>query len=242
MKPFEATLLKALFPSGDTTLLSDLENKFYTTLADLQKQIYDGLVRRGCWLYRPDHVKAYWWAGAGILFFFGAFGVAGARDGSGILFLAVLLSAVILFAFSWFMPRRTLRGARLAEKVAGLQEFLRRTNEDRLKRETGPAALFERMLPYAMALGVANQWAKAFEGIYQVAPAWFTSYSGGSFTPGDFTRRLGAASDRMGSAMASVPRSRGGSAMASTPRSSGGSGFSGGFSGGGGGGGGGGSW
>ncbi len=226
LKPHEALLLKFLFYDGGSVQLSDLENKFYQHLPGLRTAVYQQLAQRGCWWARPDRVRQFWGVVALTVFFFGMFSVAVAPNP----FAAVALSGLIILLFAPFMPRKTWHGARLAERVAGFQEFLTRTDEDRLKRESDPAALFERMLPYAMALGVANQWAKAFEGIYQMAPAWFTSYSGGSFTPGDFTRRLGSCSDRMGSTMASAPRS------------SGGSGFSGGSSGGGGGGGGGGSW
>ena len=227
--PYEEMLLKVLFSDGETVHLSDLENKFYQYLPGLRDRIYGGLVKRGCWWSRPDRVKVFWWGVAGAVFLAGMFGVDASPD-PGILFAALCLSSAIIFAFSWFMPRKTWQGARLAEKVAGFQEFLRRTDEDRIKRDSNPAALFERMLPYAMALGVANQWAKAFEGIYRVSPSWFISAAGGSFTPGDFTRRLSFASQQMAGS------------LASTPRSSGGSGFGGGFSGGGGGGGGGGSW
>ena len=228
-KLHEGLLLKFLFQDGDSVQLSGLENRFYEHLPELRAALYDELAQRDCWWGRPDRVRQLWRRIAAAVFFVGVSG-GGALPEDRFFFAAICLSAGVIFLFSWFMPRRTLRGARLAEKVIGLQEFLRRTDEDRIKRDSDPAALFERLLPYAMALGVANQWARAFEGIYQVAPAWFTSTTGGSFTPGDFTRRLGTASDRMGST------------MASTPRSSGGSGFSGGFSGGGGGGGGGGSW
>ncbi|MDO8730339.1 MAG: DUF2207 domain-containing protein [Candidatus Omnitrophota bacterium] len=227
--PTEELLLKFLFFDGETVRLSDLENQFYQHLPGLRTALYDGLVKRGCWWSRPDRVKVFWWGVAGSVFFLGMFGM-GALPDPGIPFAALCLSSVIIFVFSWFMPRKTWHGARLAEKVAGFQEFLRRTDKDRIKRDPNPAVLFERMLPYAMALGVANQWAKVFEGVYQISPSWYISAHGGFFTPGDFTRRLNSASSRMGSS------------LASTPRSSGGSGFSGGFSGGGGGGGGGGSW
>ena len=231
LKPHEKLMLKFLFSGGGarTVLLSALENNFYQHLPGLRTAIYDGLVKKGYWFTRPDGMRQFWWSVAVMVFFFGMFGISVFPDPA-LWFAAVAFSALVIALFAPFMPRKTPRGARLTEKVAGFEEFLRRTDEDRLKRESNPAALFERMLPYAMALGVAGQWAKAFEGIYQVAPTWYTSSSGGSFTPGDFTRRLGSASDRMGSSMASAPRS------------SGGSGFSGGFSGGGGGGGGGGSW
>lgn len=229
LKPYEALLLKFLFYDSGTTRLSDLENKFYQHLPGLRTALYDDLVKRGFWWSRPDRARGGWVCLSAAVFFVGMFGVSASPD-PGILFAALCLSALIIFVFSWFMPRKTWHGARLAEKVAGFQEFLRRTDEDRIKRDPNPAVLFERMLPYAMALGVASQWAKAFEGIYQISPTWYTSSSGGSFTPGDFTRRLSSASDRMGSS------------LASTPRSSDGSGFGGGSSGGGGGGGGGGSW
>ena len=227
--PYEKQLLKFLFQNGQTVQLSDLENKFYQHLSGLRTALFEGLAERGCWWSRPDRIRQFWWGVAAAVFFFGMFGVSASAD-PGLPLAASALSAVIIALFAPFMPRKTLRGVRLAEKVAGLEEFLRRTDEDRIRRDPNPSLLFERMLPYAMVLGVANQWAKAFEGIYQFSPAWYTSYSGNSFTPGDFARRIGSASDRMGSS------------LASTPRSSGGSGFSGGFSGGGGGGGGGGSW
>jgi uncharacterized membrane protein len=89
--------------------------------------------------------------------------------------------------------------------------------------------MFERFLPYAMALGVEDNWAKAFEGIYTTPPSWYSGPGGvGTFRPSVFTHNLGV----MSTAAATT--------MSSAPRSSGGSGFSGGSSGGGFGGGGGG--
>jgi uncharacterized membrane protein len=89
--------------------------------------------------------------------------------------------------------------------------------------------MFEAFLPYAMALGVAETWAKAFEGIAREAPRWYTGSGGAhTFQPAAFTSGLGRMSTQAATAMASAPRS------------SGGSGFSGGSSGGGSGGGGGG--
>jgi uncharacterized membrane protein len=89
--------------------------------------------------------------------------------------------------------------------------------------------MFERFLPYAMALGVEKQWAEAFEDICKQPPQWYTGGTPAAmFRPHAFTSDLG----RMSAAA--------GAAMVSAPRSSSGSGFSGGSSGGGFGGGGGG--
>jgi uncharacterized membrane protein len=92
---------------------------------------------------------------------------------------------------------------------------------------------FEKLLPYAIVLGVADQWADAFAGIYTEPPSWYHSsrYTHG-FAPRLFVGDLGRSLGTMGRTMSSSPASSG----------SGGSGFSGGSSGGGFGGGGGGSW
>jgi uncharacterized membrane protein len=140
-----------------------------------------------------------------------------------------ILSGIIIIAFGWFMPSRTVRGTRELERVLGFQEFLSRVESDRLDRMVRTPEMFERFLPFAMALGVEDNWARAFEGIYRQPPQWYSGPGGiHAFQPRTFTSSLG----RMSAQAATV--------MASAPRSSGGSGFSGGSSGGGFGGGGGG--
>jgi uncharacterized membrane protein len=135
----------------------------------------------------------------------------------------------VVLAFGLVMPARTVRGTRELEKVLGFQDFLARVESDRLNRVVKTPEMFEKFLPYAMALGVESNWAAAFEGIYREPPRWYTGPSGvHTFSPRSFTSDV----SRMSAAAATV--------MASAPRSSGGSGFSGGSSGGGFGGGGGG--
>ena len=95
--------------------------------------------------------------------------------------------------------------------------------------------LFEKYLPYAIALDVSDRWAKAFEGIYQEPPGWYVSPRGYvTFDAVSFNRSLDSSLTSMGQAMFTAPRSSG----------TGGGGFSGGESSGGGfgGGGGRGSW
>jgi uncharacterized membrane protein len=145
--------------------------------------------------------------------------------------IAGSLSGLIVGVFGWFMPARTIRGTRELEKVLGFQEFLVRVEADRLDRVVKTPELFERFLPYAMALGVEDDWAKAFEEIYTEPPRWYSGPSGvHTLRPGTFTSSLGAMSTQAASVMASAPRSSGGSGF-------GGGGSSGGGFGGGGGGG-----
>ncbi|MEJ2483315.1 MAG: DUF2207 domain-containing protein [Gemmatimonadota bacterium] len=144
--------------------------------------------------------------------------------------LAAALSAVIIVGFGLVMPARTVKGARTQEAILGFEEFLDRVESDRFRRMiTGPD-MFERFLPYAMALGVEKKWAAAFADIYREPPNWYRGPGYATFRPAVFVSDLGNMSNATAAAMTSAPRSVGSSGM------SGGGGFSGGGFGGGGGG------
>jgi uncharacterized membrane protein len=233
LRSHEQDLLTSMFGSASAVRLSDLKNKFYKHLPKLKGDLYKMLEQRGYFTWRPDHVRGIFIAiaiAAGVLIVVVSSAVMtglGMQPTSGV--IAGIASGLIVAGFGWFMPARTVRGTREVEKVLGFQEFLTRVESDRLDRMVKTPEMFERFLPYAMALGVEDNWAKAFEGIYTEPPRWYTGTGPmHTFRPSTFTSNLG-----MMSAQAAT-------VMASSPRSSGGSGFSGGSSGGGFGGGGGG--
>jgi uncharacterized membrane protein len=148
--------------------------------------------------------------------------------------LAGILTAVVIGAFGWLMSCRTTVGVRALEKVLGFEEFLSRVESDQIARlETRPE-LFEKFLPYAMALRVEKKWVQAFAGISMQPPQWYAGpYGGGGFQPIFLVNNLNFMSSQVGSVMSSSPRSAGGSGGSGF----GGGGFSGGGFGGGGGGG-----
>jgi uncharacterized membrane protein len=234
LKQHERDLLEALFTgSGTAVSLSDLKNKFYKHLPGLRDELYGRLVKDGFYTGRPDRVRLLYIISGiivGIAIGFSSSWIMlglGMQPFAGI--AAGILSAIIVLLFGWFMPSRTPRGTRELEKVLGFREFLSRVEGDRLERMVKTPEMFERFLPYAMALGVEDNWARAFEGIYTQPPSWYSGSGGvGTFRPSTFTHNLGV----MSTAAATT--------MSSAPRSSGGSGFGGGSSGGGFGGGGGG--
>jgi uncharacterized membrane protein len=140
------------------------------------------------------------------------------------LFFAAISSALILIVFAQLMPARTIEGARAREATLGFKEFLGRVDSDRYKRMITSPEMFERFLPYAMAFGVEEKWAKAFENIYREPPTWY--YGGtGHFSATSFSHSISSMSSAAASSMSSSPSSSG----------SGGGGSSGGGSGGGGG-------
>lgn len=235
LAPHELRVLGGLFQHGQRTVrLSDLENEFYVELPAIQSSVFDGLIQRGLYRSRPDTVKRGW-VGTGVFLGFalvalGLFAAPalGLNLSVASVIITAVASALIMVGFGLFMPARTALGARLYERVRGFEEFLLRVESDRFERVVKTPEMFERLLPFAMAFGVEQKWAHAFQEIYREPPSWYVGTGPMTFDASSFSGRLSALS------------SRAGSAMSSSPRSSGGSGFSGGSSGGGSGGGGGG--
>jgi uncharacterized membrane protein YgcG len=229
----EREVLQGIFEGGaETVPLSDLKNEFYKSLTAIRSGVMNRLVEQGLYVKRPDSVRNRWRFGAiaiGALTVFGGSAV-GARLGlTPVPFLlAAIAITIIILVVGHHMPARTIAGARTLEKVLGFSEFLERVDKERFERVVKTPEMFERFLPYAMALGVDKQWARAFKDIYLEPPTWYVGGNLHAFNAASFSSSL---SDLSSSA---------GSAMSSAPRSSSGSGFSGGSSGGGGGGGGGG--
>ncbi len=234
LTPFERELMERVLPGGSSGVrVSDLKNKFYVHLPMLKKALYEELIRKKYFLNSPEKVRnSYIAAGfvvmiAAVLAFVFLIPNAG---GKGI--IAGALTAIPVLAFAKFMPAKTRAGASAYMDILGFEEFMKRAEKDRLER-MADANLFSKFLPYAIALDVVDNWANAFEGIYQDPPDWYISPVGfRTFSPYAFTHSLNSVTSSLGSAMFTAPRSSGG-----------GGGFSsGGSSGGGFGGGGGGSW
>lgn len=129
------------------------------------------------------------------------------------------------------IPRRTSEGLQTWAYTEGFRLFLSVTEKDRLAFTDAPErtpAQFSKFLPYAIALGVENEWAKQFEGIDITRGMGWYGGNTQSFTAGYLVGNLS------GSFASSV-------ATSVAPQTSS-SGFGGGSSGGGFSGGGGGSW
>ncbi len=242
LKPHERAVLDGIFSGrGDAVELSDLKNEFYQELPGIRDRIFGALVGRGYYARRPDQVRTTYWVLAAIVgvaaFLAGALAANGGVDILGAppitIVVAGALSAAVVFVFGWVMPARTAAGAQALEGVLGFEEFLARVESDRIARVEKTPEMFEKFLPFAMALGVEHQWARAFEGICQKPPDWYRGASVSDFRPGLFADRLGGMSRSAAAVMASTPRSAGGSGFGG----GGGGGFSGGGFGGGGGGG-----
>lgn len=233
----EQEMLSALFDAGASpdVKLSALQNHFYMRLPAIRDRIFSALMSDGYYLHRPDTVKqGYIGVGllmGGLLVFGGAGYFANATGiAVGSWIFAGIATGVVICIFGAFMSARTITGARALEKVLGFEEFLGRVEKDQIERLEKTPELFEKFLPYAMALQVEKKWVQAFSGIALQPPQWYQGSYGGNFTAFYLVNDLNMMSMQAGSVMASSPRSSGGSGFG------GGGGSGGGFGGGGGGG------
>jgi uncharacterized membrane protein len=248
LESHEVRFMSGLFGGAPTVLLSDLKQKFYTHLPGIRDSIYTQLVEKDLFPARPDQVRSRYigigMAAVGIPLFFGLFlpAVNGSGDAA---FARIIPAAVFSFLacaaivgiFGRVMPRKTARGSQAARQSLGFKEFVERVEKDHIARmATEDPSVFERMLPYAVVLGVADQWAEKFRDLLTEPPGWYESprYGSGYFQPGVFVNDLGSGMNTMASTFTSTPPSSAGSG--SSGFSSGGGSSGGGFGGGGGGG------
>lgn len=157
--------------------------------------------------------------------------------GSPILVALLFVFVGINYAFYRWLKAPTRVGRKTYDELAGFRMYLAVAEKDRLNLLNPPRRtpeLFEKYLPYALALGVENEWSEQFadvlarsraDGARAYHPAW---YSGSSWNPSSASAFTGSLAGAISSA--------------SSPPGSSSGGGGGGSSGGGGGGGGGGGW
>ncbi len=231
-------ILEKLFEGRSEVGLSDLDTSFYLHLPGIKSRIYKSLVAQGHFARDPDQVRNLH-VGLGIVIAIlgtvaSAFLTAVIQgQPNGLWIVSMILTGILVILFGVNMPAKTRKGVLAKEHLLGLEEYIQRAEKDTLNLQE-KQNVFEEILPYAMALGLASKWSKVFAGIFTEPPSWYRSHSAYSgWSAYHFHDRLNVACSSLGTSMASTPRSSGG----------GGGGFGGGgSSGGGGGGGGGGAW
>lgn len=170
------------------------------------------------------------------------FVIVGLQDEIDMLTLLVVVGfALVNAVFFHLIKAPTRAGRKLMDEIDGLEMYMTVAEKDRLNALHPPDQTpeeFERLLPYALALGVENKWAERFQSVLAAAqagssrtydPLWYSGLRATEFSAATFSSSLGDSLSRSVASASTAPGS-----------SSGGS--SGGFSGGGGGGGGGGGW
>lgn len=236
--PHEQVLLDKMFDTGLSTTMAELEAAhFGDAVNESKEKLYEQVTTTNRW-YRGN--PAYGAApGIAIGVGFVALAFVAATVGSlnspgwGLAVIGLLLAAVVAFVAARHGIGRTPDGSAVHAQVKGFEKYLTTAEADQIKFEEG-VDIFSRYLPWAIAFGVAERWAKVFEdlaarGVDVPEPYWFvgTNPVGFSSSAASFTESLAGFESATSSAATSTSSSSGG-----------GSGFSGGGGVGGGGGGG----
>lgn len=226
---YQQKILDGLFPATKHSVMSDLKETFHTTVQEVQKDVQRRAVDKGYYHTNPVNVFGTYFTVAVVV---GVISIIIASNQSSLAYaVGGVVSAIIIGTFAAIMPRRTKSGAVMREQVAGLKMYITTAEKDRIAFHNAPEKTperFEKLLPYAMALGVEDAWAAQFEDMFMAPPQWYDG-GGAPVTPAVLASDLHTFGSQANTIMM-------------TTASRGGSGFGGGGTGGGGGGGGGGSW
>ncbi|UCF09363.1 MAG: DUF2207 domain-containing protein [Candidatus Bipolaricaulota bacterium] len=231
LSPAERSLFAGIFDADhpDERTLSSMDNQFYKVLPEIKSRLYAGLIEKKLYARNPERVRSSYLSGAALV---GACGVAlGIFTGSLYLGAALVASGVIVALFARVMPRKTQEGTAVLREVLGLEEYIRRAEVDRIEFHNAPEKgpqLFEKLLPYAMALNLTSVWTRQFEGVFDRPPDWYVG-AGPVFHGHLFTVSMLHLTSGMHRTFTSAPRTQGGGRSAW----GGGARFGGGFSGGG---------
>lgn len=206
------------------------------------------LLLAGCWwLYgvtkrTKGGVKIIAWIGlallgiGGLIFTFSTV-MAALAGGAFAVLLPALLVPLAISAY-WWMYAPTVEGRAVMDRIAGFHQYLGITEEHRLDTLHPPdktPELFERYLPYAIALEVENRWAERFASVLAAAAAagaahtatWYSGPGNMWDDPEGFASTVGSSLDSTVSSAATSPSSSssGGGSSGSGGGGGGGSGW-----------------
>ena len=232
----EHELFVGLFKDGSKIELDD-EN--HETLGKARSEHRESLQRD----YKKKYFKTNAWVSVPAAFIMLATVLIAFNIGRGAtpaVIAMVVVSFITMAFFAFIMRAPTLRGRKLLDEMLGFKDYLEIAEKEELNLRNPPEKtpeLFEAFLPFALALGVDQQWSEKFASIFASirnpnGEAYRPSWYNGRWNNSNLSKRTNKLSGSLNSAIGS---------SVSPPGSSSGSG-GGGFSGGGGGGGGGGGW
>lgn len=177
LKLHESLFMDALFGYvSNTVYLSSLQGKFQPHIELIKRSIWSQLLHASYFTRHPDDDRR-WFMNVGVLLLFLAFAapVMLRNEGSAI-GLGLSISSVLTFLTAGAMPCRTERGSKVLSECLSFKRFVQKAEKDRIRvLASEDPTIFGRLLPYAMVLGCADQWAEKFKDLLTVPPDWYES-------------------------------------------------------------------
>jgi uncharacterized membrane protein YgcG len=225
---YEREIMKGLFEKGNRVTEDDLRNEFYTHIGEILNQgVKQEVMKRGLFIKDPQKVReGYYWKGAllaivpaAVIFSLNIWLDMGYLN---LLAAGFIPSGITIAVIGRFMPRRSSKGSQVYEHALGFKEYMATAESEEMKYMTPEN--FQKNLPYAMVMGVADKWGEKFADIYTTPPEWYHGTHTG-FNTVYFTSSLSNMNHSLNRTLSSSPSSSG--------SGGGGGGFGGGSSGGG---------
>jgi uncharacterized membrane protein len=183
LKSFEKELLDIFFKDGRKTV--DTEDLVKENISSKFGEIYKSVYKNGVSQYyvvNPIKLRTILIILSIVLTAVGWIVFTSISIWIGVaIFIIESLTIILIF----YSPKRTEEGTRVLEHILGFEEYIKTAEKNRLQFQEKEQIFFE-ILPYAIALGHATIWAKAFEGLIEKNPEWYHSNSGGVFLPVNF--------------------------------------------------------
>lgn len=224
-RKFEKTLFKGLFGSRKKVKLSYLKNSFYTHLRKARKELQDYskskrfFVPGSLGFGRLLRVLAIGIGIMGIILYIMPYQFGLDEHRIDIIF-GTLACLMLFYAFGQVMPRYGHLGKQQFEDLRGFREFIKRCEQDRLKRLLKDQPnYFDTTISYAIVLGLGHLWAKKFEGLLVEPPSWYEGYDSSSYSSIAFTQHAIGKMYNMSETMSSQPSSSGSSYSSSSSSS-----------------------
>ena len=188
LAPFERRILNLVAGglTGEKTL-SQLNNRFYRHIPEIEGKLYNEVVRRKFFRARPDWIRnRYRAVGIAALLFALAIGcvlttlLADYTDVAFCPSVGLIGTAVALLIAGRYMPVKTRKGAEEAARWEAFKRYLQQIERYTDLKEA--ADRFGEYLPYAVAFGIDRSWIRKFRKVgAEVAPvsvSWYVPIGG----------------------------------------------------------------
>ncbi|MDK2921806.1 MAG: hypothetical protein PWR24_1363 [Desulfonauticus sp.] len=228
-KDFEKTIFYDLFPgSSNVVKTSSLKNNFYKTILKASKELTSKLIQNDAYERKSILLSSLAKISAFILLFAGI--ILAFTQEDIVIFISLFFSAIITFFFGKYLPKKTASGTKQYEQIVGFKEFIERAEKPKLELllKEDPN-YFDKILPYALALGITKKVAEKFKDLVTRPPEWFRGHYTGYYTPILLAEKMDDSFKTISRDLTSAPQTSSGSSF-----SGGGSSVGGGFGGGGG--------
>lgn len=171
---YEHTLFDALFEKGNTVMLSDLKYELSSAIYKAKTQLKDELNKSDLYDAESRGMLNSWWSIAlGFLLMVAAIFTM-IKFQFFVLGVVMLIMGIMLITFFFLRPKYSGEGIRVMKELRGLYRFLdqEKSNDYAQLLQTDPK-YFDKIFPFAVALGLDKKFLKAFNEQTHYDPIWY---------------------------------------------------------------------